>query len=152
MRLMALEPRERKTMKQMMTAALATAALILLAPIALAQTAEPAKFAPTAKGNALVDSKGMSLYAYRNDTTPGKSACNGQCATNWPPLFAADDAKTAGDYTVVVRDDGKKQWAYKGHPLYYWKDDKKAGDAEGDKRGGNWSLVATGATNVNYGP
>jgi predicted lipoprotein with Yx(FWY)xxD motif len=28
--------------------------------------------------------------------------------------------------------DGNKQWAYKGHPLYTWKDDKKPGDITGD--------------------
>jgi predicted lipoprotein with Yx(FWY)xxD motif len=35
---------------------------------------------------------------------------------------------------VITRDDGGKQWAYKGKPLYFGKDDKKAGDAEGDGR------------------
>jgi len=58
---------------------------------ALAQTA-PAKIADTAKGKALVDGKGMTLYVFDRDAA-GVSNCNGVCATNWPPLAAAGDAK-----------------------------------------------------------
>ena len=75
-------------------------------------------------------------------TTPNKSTCNAQCAINWPPLMAAADAKDNGAYTVVTRDDGSKQWAYKGKPLYFWKDDKKAGDADGDGRNNVWHIAA----------
>jgi predicted lipoprotein with Yx(FWY)xxD motif len=58
--------------------------------------------------------------------------CNGPCAENWPPLFAVDDAKPSADMTIVVRDDGKKMWAYKGKPLYTFKKDTAAGDTNGD--------------------
>ncbi|HEV2713940.1 MAG TPA: hypothetical protein VGU64_01670, partial [Terriglobales bacterium] len=61
-------------------------AITLLAVSALAQTV-PAKSADTSKGKALVDAKGMTLYVFEKDT-PGKSNCNGPCATNWPPLTA----------------------------------------------------------------
>jgi len=129
-------------MKQILAAAIAGAVLSLGATIALAQTAEPAKVADTSKGKILVDAKGMTLYIYDRDTAAGKSACNGNCATNWPPLMAAADAKDSGAWTVIVRDDGGKQWAYKGKPLYFWKDDKKAGDAEGDGRNNVWHIAA----------
>ena len=33
------------------------------------------------------DAKGMTLYTFDKDTA-GKSACNGPCAANWPPLMA----------------------------------------------------------------
>jgi predicted lipoprotein with Yx(FWY)xxD motif len=56
--------------------------------------------------------------------------------------MASADAKAAGAWTVVVRDDGGKQWAYKGKPLYFWKDDKKAGDADGDGRNNVWHIAA----------
>jgi predicted lipoprotein with Yx(FWY)xxD motif len=36
------------------------------------------------------------------------------------------------DYTTIIRADGTKQWAYKGRPLYTWKNDKKPGDITGD--------------------
>ena len=93
--------------------------------------AEPAATAPAAKGGMFVDTKGMTLYTFDKDT-PGKSVCNGQCATNWPPLVVADGAKAAGDWTIVVRDDGLKQWAYKGKPVYTWVKDTKPGDTTGD--------------------
>jgi predicted lipoprotein with Yx(FWY)xxD motif len=133
-------------MKQIITAAMAGAALLLVVPMALAQTAEPAKVSDTSKGKVLVDAAhGMTLYTWDNDKTPGKSGCNNQCATNWPPLMASADSKASGNWTVVTRDDGKKQWAYKGKPLYYWKDDKKPGDVEGDNRGNPpvWHVIAT---------
>jgi len=56
---------------------------------------QPAKVADTSKGKALVDAKGMTLYVFDKDTG-GKSTCNGPCATNWPPLAAAVDAKASG--------------------------------------------------------
>jgi len=37
-----------------------------------------------------------------------------------------------GNYSIITRDDGSKQWAYKGRPLYNWKNDKKPGDITGD--------------------
>lgn len=103
-----------------------------LAACATADTAAPAKTGTTALGPVLVDAKGMTLYTFDRDATPGKSACNGPCATNWPPLAAAAGAAPAGDWTVITRDDGSKQWAYKGKPLYGWVRDQKPGDTTGD--------------------
>lgn len=91
---------------------------------------------------ALVDSKGMTLYTYQRDSIPGKSACVGQCATNWPALMAADGAAPMGDWTIITRDDGAKMWAYKGKPLYTYARDAKAGDMTGDGAGsGAWKIA-----------
>jgi predicted lipoprotein with Yx(FWY)xxD motif len=90
------------------------------------------KVEKTAAGPVLADSKKMTLYTFDKDTTPGKSACNGPCAQNWPPLAVPADAMPMGDWTVVTRDDGSKQWAYKGKPLYTFAKDKKPGDTAGD--------------------
>ena len=79
----------------------------------------------------MTDAKGMTLYTFDRDAGD-KSACNGPCATNWPPLMATGDAKASGDWTIVTRDDGTKQWAFKGKPLYTWSKDTKAGDKTGD--------------------
>jgi predicted lipoprotein with Yx(FWY)xxD motif len=79
----------------------------------------------------LVGPNGMTLYTFDKDSA-GKSVCNGPCATNWPPLMAADADKPSGDYSIVTRDDGKKQWAMKGKPLYYWIKDTKPGDMTGE--------------------
>jgi predicted lipoprotein with Yx(FWY)xxD motif len=85
----------------------------------------------------LADAKGMTLYTFDKDAG-GKSNCNARCATAWPPLAAAADATPMGDWAVVTRDDGSKQWAYKGKPLYTFARDAKAGDTTGDGVGGSW--------------
>ncbi len=114
--------------------------LMLTASATLAQTAQPPKVADTSKGQALVDPKGMTLYVFDRDTA-GKSACSGQCAQNWPPLAAAANAQASGDWTVITRDDGSKQWAYKGKPLYTWARDTKAGDVTGDGVNSVWHIA-----------
>jgi predicted lipoprotein with Yx(FWY)xxD motif len=129
-------------MRTILSVAIAAVIVAIGSGVALAQSAEPAKVGDTAKGKALVDAKGMTLYTLDRDTAPGKSSCNSQCATNWPPLMVSADAKPAGAWTIVVRDDGAKQWAYKGKPLYFWKDDKKAGDILGDGRNSVWHVAA----------
>jgi predicted lipoprotein with Yx(FWY)xxD motif len=93
--------------------------------------AGPATVSETAKGKTLVDAKGMTLYTFDRDAG-GKSVCNGPCATNWPPLMAVANAKTSGDWSVLARDDGAMQWAYRGRPLYTWSKDTKPGDITGD--------------------
>ena len=50
-------------------------------------------------------------------------------------------AKAMGDYTIVTRSDGTRQWAFKGQPLYYFTKDMKSGDVTGDGVGGNWKTV-----------
>jgi predicted lipoprotein with Yx(FWY)xxD motif len=71
----------------------------------------------TADG-ALANSAGMTLYTFDKDVAgSGKSVCNDQCAALWPPLMAEAGAQPEGGYSLVTRDDGSKQWAYKGQPL-----------------------------------
>jgi predicted lipoprotein with Yx(FWY)xxD motif len=96
-----------------------------------AASAQMLKTADTPKGKTFVDTKGMTLYTFDKDAG-GKSMCNGPCAENWPPLMAADGAKPSADMTIVVRDDGKKMWAYKGKPLYTFKKDTAPGETNGD--------------------
>lgn len=88
----------------------------------------------------LTGANGMSLYTFAKDA-PGVTNCYEQCAINWPPLMADASAAAEGEFTVVDRTDGTKMWAYKGWPLYYWKDDKAAGDITGDGVGGVWHLA-----------
>jgi len=113
---------------------------VLVAAGAFAQAAAPAKVAETSKGKALVDAKGMTLYTFDRDAA-GKSNCNGQCAQNWPPLMAASGAAASGDWSVVTRDDGAKQWAYKGKPLYLWVKDTKPGEVTGDGVNNVWHIA-----------
>lgn len=129
-------------MKQAYVVAAAAILLSLSAPAVLAQTSAPAKVAETPKGKTLVDPSGMTLYTFDNDKTAGKSACNGKCAANWPPFMAPPDAANMANWTVIVRNDGSKQWTYKGKPLYRWMDDKKPGDVDGDGRFNVWHVAA----------
>jgi predicted lipoprotein with Yx(FWY)xxD motif len=73
--------------------------------------------------------------------TDGKSTCYATCAQNWPPLLAGADAKPVGDFTIITRDDDTKQWAYKGKPLYYFKNDAQPRDMKGDGLGGKWHVA-----------
>ena len=106
-------------------------AIVLGAAVAAAATNEPAKMGETSKGKAWIDAKGMTLYTFGKDAA-GKSNCNDKCAAEWPPLQVAEGSKASGDWTIVVRSDGSKQWAYEGHPFYTWIKDKKPGDVTGD--------------------
>lgn len=91
---------------------------------------------------ALTGANGMTLYTFDKDAAgSGKSVCNGPCAANWPPLFAMDGDTASGEYSIVSRDDGKKQWAFKGKPLYYWVKDQKPGDRTGDGFNNVWRVA-----------
>ncbi len=110
--------------------------------LALSGTSQAAGVPAKAEGGILVDAKGMSLYVFDKDPTGGgKSACNDQCAQNWPPLTAGASDKASGDYSILKRDDGGLQWAYKGRPLYLWIKDTKPGDRTGDGVKEVWHLA-----------
>lgn len=120
-------------------ACLCTAALLLTG---CATTTTKAPTPATVRDGILTSHSGMTLYTFDKDgADSGKSVCNGPCATNWPPMYAAPDAKGGGDWSVIKRDDGKRQWAWKGKPLYFWSKDAKAGDRTGDGFNGLWHVV-----------
>lgn len=118
---------------------LAAFSFAALAAFAVSAHAEPV---PKMAGGMLVNTSGMTLYTFDKDAAgSGKSACNGPCATLWPPAMADADAKPSGDFTVITRDDGAKQWAYKGKPVYTYATDKKAGDMLGDNFKDVWHVA-----------
>jgi predicted lipoprotein with Yx(FWY)xxD motif len=60
----------------------------------------------------------MRLWVYDKDQ-PGKSNCTGGCASAWPPLRVSTSEKgPVGDWTIITRADGTRQWAYRNHPVY----------------------------------
>ena len=120
----------------------------LAASLATAALAAACAFPSLAAGPArvadgvFVGPNGMTLYTFDRDAAgSGKSVCNGPCATNWPPLSATASDAPDGDWTIVVRDDGSRQWAYKGKPVYYWVKDAKPGDRTGDGVNNVWRLA-----------
>ena len=117
--------------------ALAAAFAALLAGCAT-MAPSPAK---TVDG-ALVNEAGMTLYTFDRDVGgSGKSVCNGPCAVNWPPLRATTDTPPNAAWQIVTRDDGSKQWAYQGKPLYTWLKDTKPGDRTGDGVNNAWRVA-----------
>jgi predicted lipoprotein with Yx(FWY)xxD motif len=103
-------------------------------------------------GKVLVDAKGMSLYLFTKDAG-GTSACTAACATNWPPAVVtgtptAGTGVDASKLSTITRDDGTKQLAYNGHPLYTFAADSAAGQASGQGVSGVWFLVTAAGDQV----
>ena len=90
----------------------------------------------------LANRDGRTLYTFDKDA-PGKSNCSGGCLAAWPAFTVSNPALAGGDFSIVTRDDGVQQWAYRGKPLYFFGGDAKAGDANGDKQGGVWHAIRT---------
>ncbi len=87
------------------------------------------------------DAKGMTAYLTDADTVSGKSSCEGDCAANWPAILAPAGAKSVGDWTIVDRGNGSRQWAYRGKPLYTSVKDKNPGQLKGDHSDGVWHVA-----------
>jgi predicted lipoprotein with Yx(FWY)xxD motif len=98
-------------------------------------------------GAVVTGKDGRSLYVFAKDTTAGQSACNGDCATNWPPLTvaAATDVTAgtgvSGALGTITRADGAMQVTLGGKPLYYFKGDSAAGDTNGQGLNDVWYLA-----------
>ena len=110
--------------------------------VLFAASADAAGAPATPQNGVLATPSGATVYTFDKDTVgSGKSACNGPCAQLWPPVAAqASDAAT-GDWSIVTRDDGGKQWAYKGAPIYTFSKDAKPGDTTGDKFKDVWHVI-----------
>ena len=120
----------------------ALAAALVMATLGACASMGGAPMAARFDGGTLVNSAGMTLYTFDKDAVgSGKSTCNGPCAVNWPPLKAAAADQASGDWSIVTRDDGAKQWAYKGKPLYLWIKDQKPGDKTGDGVNKIWHVA-----------
>jgi predicted lipoprotein with Yx(FWY)xxD motif len=73
--------------------------------------------------NVLVNSQGLPLYFYLNDTAT-RSLVTGGLAALWPPLTSASPAATGvSGKLAVVNDAHGDQVAYNGHLLYTFVDD-----------------------------
>jgi predicted lipoprotein with Yx(FWY)xxD motif len=94
----------------------------------------------------LTNSKGLTLYYFTPDTAT-QSACSGQCAHNWPPLFFSgsgaptSSANLSGKLSVLMDVNGS-QVEYNGHLLYAFAGDTAPGQTNGQGLFGKW-LVAT---------
>ena len=118
----------------MKTIRFAVAVLTLYAGLASADTV-------LKRDGVMVNSAGMTVYTFDKDSADsGKSMCNGPCQKMWPAVMAGDTPVVA-PYSVITREDGSKQLAYKGKPLYLYSSDKKPGERKGDKFKDMWHVV-----------
>jgi len=120
-------------------------ALVATATLAACASMTGVALAPFTKSNdgVLAGNNNMTLYIYTKDVAgSGKSVCNGMCATNWPPLLVDGNPVVSSGYSIITRDDGKKQLAFNGMPLYFYAKDVKPGDKIGDGRSeGAWQII-----------
>jgi predicted lipoprotein with Yx(FWY)xxD motif len=105
--------------------------------------------AESSLGSILVDSAGMTLYAFQPDAA-GESTCTGDCLTNWPavPATAEDvSALEAAGFGTVENPEAGTMLTFGGWPLYYFAGDAAPGDVNGQAVGDVWWVVGpvTGA-------
>ena len=88
----------------------------------------------------------MTVYIFTKDVKDsGKSNCTVGCIETWPALTVpagatpTGGAGLTGKLGTITRDDGTLQVTYNGLPLYYFKNDKAPGDANGIYE--NWEAV-----------
>jgi predicted lipoprotein with Yx(FWY)xxD motif len=117
---------------------------ITLQPLGLAQgygDGRPGTIRYIERQVALTDSAGKTLYTYDKDAVSGNASCTGNCAASWPPAIASVSAQPIGDWSLAVLGGGRRQWAYRGKPLYTSMGDKKIGDATGEGFEGVWHVA-----------
>jgi predicted lipoprotein with Yx(FWY)xxD motif len=103
------------------------------------------------RGTVVVNSRGMTLYAFTRDSR-GKSSCYGTCAKVWIPLTTKGSVVVKGGSGLsqklagkIKRTNGAYQVTYGGHPLYRFTGDTKPGQQNGENKslnGGRWYVVS----------
>jgi predicted lipoprotein with Yx(FWY)xxD motif len=109
-------------------------------------------------GEVLVDSKGRTLYLFKQDKGT-RTTCFGPCASAWPPLRANGKPTVGGDakaqkVATTPRPDGARQLTYNGHPLYLYEGDETPGKANGqgvNAWGGRWFALSPAGKQVTKG-
>ena len=114
---------------------------LIATAIMMAFTANVAIAQSVDETNGILAAAGRTLYTFDKDAA-NKSNCNGGCAAAWPPFLVKDGDRTTGEFRAITRDDGTRQWAMNGKPLYFYAADVQAGDAKGDGQGGVWHVIS----------
>jgi len=147
-----------KTKVAVLVTLLVACALGATAAVASTNTSSSISLRTTTVGKVIVAANGRTLYLFTADKDK-KSACYGQCASYWPPLLAQKPTAGAGLKASLLgttkRRGGKLQVTYDGHPLYFFAEDKKAGDLNGQgfvHFGGAWWVVSAAGKKVTVKP
>lgn len=120
-----------------------------MAEPASADAATSVKLASTNLGKVLADAQGRTLYLFEADMGTA-SACDGACATVWPPLTTAGNPLAgtgidAAKLGTAKRADGHTGVTYNGHPLYTYAGDTSPGQTNGqalDDYGAEWYVLS----------
>ncbi len=80
----------------------------------------------------------LPLYIFKGEPG-GRSLCDRDCTAVWPIIRADENDKPVGAWTIVKRDDGRLQWAYKNHPVYTYFEDRP-NDPKGVGKNMDWYL------------
>ena len=91
-------------------------------------------------GTVYVNTDGQALYYYRRDRM-NESTCYGDCARAWQPYLAQGDVRPHGNWSIIDRADGTRQWVYAGRPTYTWAGDREPGTVTGHGYENSWSVV-----------
>ena len=116
------------------------------------------KLASTGLGKVLVDAQGRTLYLFEADKGT-KSACDGACASIWPPLVTkgkptAGPGLAASKLGTTKRSDGATALTFNGHPLYTYAGDTAAGQTSGqglDDYGAEWYALSARGDKIDNG-
>lgn len=98
-------------------------------------------------GEYLTDMEGRTLYTFSDDGK-SKSNCINTCLTQWP-VFKYDNKQLTSfvdvlskRMNIIERSDGVFQYSYGEKPVYYYAEDKKPGDMNGQGlNSGKWSII-----------
>jgi predicted lipoprotein with Yx(FWY)xxD motif len=104
------------------------------------------RVARTRLGRILVDSRGHTLYLFRQDRK-GTSACGVRCARVWAPVIVTGRPRSGMGILrrklgTTRRADGRLQLVYNGHPLYALTADTRPGQISGQGFLGAWYVVS----------
>jgi len=107
----------------------------------------PGRYGPRPGLEVYADEHGRTLYTNENDGE-GRSACTGDCTSTWAPFGPHLGGEPVGAWSIIVREDGQRQWALAGKPLYTYVKDEGPDDTKGHDVDGIWKV----ATQTSHAP
>jgi len=95
----------------------------------------------TTLGRLLTTDKNESVYAYEEDSAT-ESRCRDECTRTFRPVVAPELARAIGEWSILERSPGVRQWVFRGKPLYTHTLDQHSWSQQGSDVPG-WDNVFT---------
>jgi len=92
-------------------------------------------------GRMLATERGESIYSYDGDTADS-SSCRSTCLAKWKPVLGPSLAREQGEWSLLERSPGERQWVFRGKPLYTYVLDSRTWSQKGSDETG-WNNVFT---------